>query len=227
VRTVGLLPAAGMATRMRGLPKFLLPLADDRGSLLEYHVQLLEPYVDALVIPTRPEWIGVLQGFGWSDTVSLVELSTDTLAHTAIEALQDLHYDQCVVGLPDTVFSGGNPYAELAERYPGDPLVLACFPTRDHQRGKLGSIDLSPEGVVVHHADKPADGGWPQHWGALRLTPEVLSLLSPDQPTVGNVIDECLARGITVRGFVHEGDYFDCGTVEEYARCLHHQVTGA
>lgn len=217
---VGVLPASGMATRMRGLPKFLLPLAEDQGSLLEYHIRLMAPHVETILIPTRSEWVGLLQGFGLGATVQVLEKNTATLAQTVSESLADLQWDAAMVGLPDTVFLSGNPYAGFGDFSTSDPLVLACFPTRKEQRGRLGAVNLSEDGVVVEHADKSADADWGQHWGAMQFTPEVLSHLPLEAPTVGVVIDECLQRGIPITGFLHDSDYYDCGTVSEYAQCL-------
>ncbi len=217
---LGILPAAGMATRMRGLPKFLLPLGDDQGSLLEYHVRLLSPHVERLIVPTRQEWSGLLKNFGLGSKVEIVEKKTETLSQTVIEVLSELDYDSCILGLPDTVFMEGNPYQGLASFDPPGPLVLACFETKPEQRGLLGSVNFGKDGVVSHHADKSLPMEWGTHWGAMRFTPQVLELLPSGSATVGVLIDECLGRGIPVRGFVHDSEYYDCGTVAEYAQSL-------
>jgi molybdopterin-guanine dinucleotide biosynthesis protein A len=42
MRTIGVLPASGKASRIGGIPKFCLPISDER-SLLQWHVeQMLE-----------------------------------------------------------------------------------------------------------------------------------------------------------------------------------------
>jgi len=217
---VGVLPAAGMATRMRGLPKFLLPLAEDQGSLLEYHIRLMAPHVETIVIPTRSEWVGLLEGFGLGAQVQVLVKNTETLAQTVSESLAGLQWEAAMVGLPDTVFLSGNPYSGFGSFSTGNPLVLACFPTREEQHGRLGAVEISADGVVLQHADKSADAEWGQHWGAMQFNPEVLSYLPLQAPTVGVVIDECLQRGIPIKGFLHDSEYYDCGTVREYAECL-------
>lgn len=217
---VGVLPAAGMATRMRGLPKFLLPLAEEQGSLLEYHIRLMAPHVETILIPTRSEWVELLEGFGLGPQVHVIEKNTATLAETVSESLAQGQWEAAMVGLPDTVFLSGNPYAGFGSYSTSDPLVLACFPTREEQRGRLGAVELSASGDVVQHADKSAEEHWGQHWGAMQFTPTVLSYLPLEAPTVGVVIDECLKRRIPIKGFLHESDYYDCGTVSEYAACL-------
>ena len=216
---IGILPASGLASRMRGLPKFLLPLPGDRGSILEYHIDLMAPHVDTIFVPTRTVWLPVLEGLRLHDKVQLVEKNTDTLAQTVRETLDGVEYDHALAGLPDTVFREGNPYA-LLRNSPDDAGVSLClFPTREAQRGALGSVHLV-DGVVVDHADKNPDKDWGAHWGLMRFEKSVLEFLSPHSQTIGVLIDECLQRDIPVTGFSNGSEYFDCGTVEEYARCL-------
>ena len=217
---IGILPASGLASRMRGLPKFLLPLSGDRGSILEYHISLMAPFVDTIYVPTRSVWLPVLEGLDLDSKVELREKNTDTLAQTVRETLSEVAYDHCLAGLPDTVFQEGNPYESLRNMNVDSAVSLCLFPTRAAQRGALGSVQLSEDGVVLDHADKNPDKDWGSHWGLMRFSKSALELLSPESQTIGVLIDECLQRGIPVTGFAHGSEYFDCGTVDEYARCL-------
>lgn len=217
---IGILPASGLASRMRGLPKFLLPLPGDRGSILEYHIDLMAPHVDTIFVPTRTVWLPVLEGLELHDKVQLVEKNTDTLARTVRETLEGVEYDHALAGLPDTVFQEGNPYENLRNSVDDAGVSLCLFPTRAAQRGALGSVHLSEDGIVIDHADKNPDKDWGAHWGLMRFSKSVLELLSPESQTIGVLIDECLQREIPVTGFSHQSEYFDCGTVAEYARCL-------
>jgi NDP-sugar pyrophosphorylase family protein len=208
---------------MRGLPKFLLPVGEKGETLLEYHVKLLAPHVDYVIVPTRTEWFGLLSGFDLG--VQLLEHNTDTLAETVLTSLQEVDYDACILGLPDTVFRAGNPYQSFGEFDEKEPLVLGCFPTQEQQQGKLGAVEIADDGTVIQHADKSDGPEWGTHWGTMRFTPETLRLLAPTAKTVGTLIDECLSRGIPVRGFRFDSEYFDCGTFSEYVACLT-QVVG-
>lgn len=218
--TIGILPAAGQASRLRGLPKFLLPLPGVDGTLLEHHLRLMSHHVDRVLIPTRPEWKKVLEGFELPKNVLVSSMETDTLSQTIREALEREHFVHCLLGLPDTVFLEGNPYDALAAHSKSDDLVLACFDTQDSQRGNLGSVKLSAEGKVLDHADKDLARDWGKHWGAMRFSQKIIGELPSQSPTVGVLISSCLAAKIPVAGFVHSSEYFDCGTVSEYARAL-------
>ena len=47
-----ILPAAGSAERMSGIPKFLLPVTDDYKSLLENHLEKLSQICEKIYLST-------------------------------------------------------------------------------------------------------------------------------------------------------------------------------
>lgn len=216
---VGLLPAAGTATRMSGLPKFLLPISDNHQCLLTYHVELMAPHVDRIIIPTRSEWVGLLESFEFGPQVEVLPLRTDTMAETVKKTLVGVEYDWCVLGMPDTYFVGGNPYLDLAE-HPRGEVSLAIFATRPEQSGKVGSVRLEVDGSVSDHADKDPDRDFGAHWGVMEFTPAVEQFLHPAATTGGYLISEALNRSMPVRGHLAGYPYFDCGTFSEYLQCL-------
>ena len=218
---IGLLPSAGTATRMNGIPKFLLPVSGEVQCLLDYHVQLMKPFVDRIIIPTRSEWVSLLQSFDFGDGVEIVQLNTDTMSETLRKALAGVAYQTCVLGMPDTYFVDENPYREL-RNFPGHDLTLRLYPTRAEQIGKVGSVRLGTGNTVVDHADKQpeVDYGW--HWGVMEFAKHVEEFLDPTSPHSGYLVSECLMRGLDIVGVPSSNTYFDCGTFQEYRQCLIH-----
>jgi hypothetical protein len=216
---LGLLPAAGTATRMSGLPKFLLPISEDQQCLLSYHVDMMAPYVDHIIIPTRSEWVGLLTSFNFDSTVDILDMQTSTMAETVKRSLDGRNYGSCVLGMPDTYFVGGNPYRDLAEQQPAD-VSLAVFATRPEQVGKVGSVHLRGDGVVMDHADKEPGRDFGTHWGVMEFSADVEEFLDPTAQTGGYMITEALTRSLEVRGVLAGYPYFDCGTFSEYLQCL-------
>jgi CTP:molybdopterin cytidylyltransferase MocA len=216
---LGLLPAAGTATRMSGLPKFLLPISDAHQCLLTYHVELMAPHVDRIIIPTRNEWESLLHSFEFGPQVEIVSMQTQTMAETVKRSLDGRNYSTCVLGMPDTYFVGGNPYRELTE-HPQADVSVAVFTTGSDQAGKVGSVAVDSEGIVVDHADKDPEKNFGTHWGVMEFSSEVEKFLDPRATTGGYLITEALNRSMTVRGYLADYRYFDCGTIAEYAECL-------
>jgi hypothetical protein len=218
---IGLLPSAGTATRMSGLPKFLLPVSDTQQCLLDYHVALMSPHVDRIIIPTRPVWSELLHSFEFGPHVDVVDMTTNTMAETLKRSLADVDYDTCVLGMPDTYFVGGNPYEELHAQ-PRADVSLRVFATRPEQSGRVGSVLLGENHRVIDHADKEPDRDFGTHWGVIEFSREVEQFLSPEATTGGYLISEALSRDMDVRGYVAGYPYFDCGTFDEYVQCLTH-----
>ncbi len=216
---LGLLPSAGMATRMHGIPKFLLPVSNDWKCLLDYHVHLMSDYVDRIIIPTRSEWVELLRSFNFGEAVTIVPLNTETMAETVRRALHGIDYDSCVLGMPDTYFIGGNPYRDLYAQHTAD-VSLSVFPTRGEQSGRMGSVKIDDSYRVEAHADKDPDHDYGTHWGVIEFTSEVEKLLDPRATTGGYLITEALQKGLDVRGYPADYSYYDCGTVDEYVECL-------
>ena len=216
---LGLLPAAGTATRMSGLPKFLLPISEIQQCLLTYHVEIMGPHVDRIIIPTRSEWVSLLESFNFGPQVEILSMETGTMAETVKRSLADRDYSSCVLGMPDTYFVGGNPYRDVASQAPAD-VTLAAFTTGPDQAGKVGSVRVEADGTVSDHADKDAEKNFGTHWGVMEFTQQVESFLDPTATTGGYLITEALNRQMTVRGYVAGYPYFDCGTFSEYLQCL-------
>lgn len=216
---LGLLPAAGTATRMSGLPKFLLPISEKHQCLLTYHVELMAPHVDRIIIPTRDEWVSLLESFEFGPQVEVMSMRTQSMAETVKKSVDGRDYSTCVLGMPDTYFVGGNPYRELTDHPQGD-VSLSVFTTGLEQVGKVGSVALGDDGVVTDHADKDPDADFGTHWGVMEFRSEVEKFLDPQATTGGYLITEALNREMTVRGYLADYRYFDCGTIDEYAECL-------
>ena len=163
---IGLIPASGTASRMRGLPKFLLPYENSVKTLLERHVEMLLPFVEKILIPTRPENLELIERLKFPSFVELVELTTLTMSETVNLTLQNREFDLCFVGMPDTYFVGQDPYKELFNLN-GD-VRLACWPTAPSQVGNVGSVDLV-EGRVRQVQDKNSELDFGRHLGGYRI----------------------------------------------------------
>ncbi len=216
---MGLIPAAGTASRMRGLPKFLLPVSDNVQTLIEHHVALMAEFVDNIIIPTRPENLELLGRLGLPPFVQLKVLNTATMSETVEAALNGVAFENCILGMPDTYYSSKNPYKELAEGAELD-VKLALWKTKPSQRGQVGSVELDEDLRVLRCEDKSQEWDFGQHWGALRFNRAALDLLDPATPHIGFIINPSIEAGLAVAGEMMSGEYFDCGTFAEYKRCV-------
>lgn len=219
--TDAILPTAGSATRMRGLPKFLLPAGPDHVTLIEKHVLALADHCETIWIPTRPEQAVLLATLGFSsDQVVVVPMKTATMTETVLRIAKISGAENFVMTMPDTFFSGEQPYSFLAS---GRGMMnLACWRIREDQRGKLGQVKLAsePEGVILESVDKDPTCTYTHSWGAMSFTRSILEYADPSMPHTGYMISKLLHSSVPVLGREMQGSYYDCGTPEEYIQML-------
>lgn len=220
---IGLLPASGTASRMRGLPKFLLPVSENVETLLEAHIRMMLEVVDRVLLPIRTENIEIVRRLSLRDSVELIPLATSTMSETVSKVLSKVKYDTCTLGMPDTYFTNErvevNPYLGLSNM--NDEVArLGVWPTNPSQRGQVGSVKLDANNFVLRCEDKSEEFNFGYHWGVLSFKSEALQYLDPTTPHVGYLINPVLAAGHKIIAKKIEGHYFDCGTFREYQRCL-------
>ncbi len=214
--TIGLLPAAGSAARMSGLPKFLLPIPG--GTLLNWHCQ-------------RMEAAGVEEiALGYSEsTVKLLHKNTTpntflysggrTLAHTIANAHIITGDADVVFGMPDTYFTDADAYRKVTDGLDGADIAVGVFATRPEQRHKLGMVRIEAD-HVVEVIDKPTATHLIYAWGMIAWKPTFWQHIYPIDATVGDALPRAIRAGLTVRAVPLDGMYYDCGTPDEYFQLI-------
>ncbi len=215
-----ILPAAGLATRMRGLPKFLLPCSEAYMTLLEHHIEALLRACKRVWVPVRPEVAPFLDILKIADDrVILVNLATTTMSETVLKVTQISMASRFLVVMPDTYFFGEQPYSYLAELEKG--MRVAAWAIRSDQIGKLGQLKLDESRSRVEDSrDKDPECRYPFSWGALSFDRDFVRFIEPSTPHIGFMIPAALSAGELVSAQVMEGNYFDCGTPSEYFSML-------
>lgn len=197
--------------------------------MLEYHIDLLNPFVDELIVPTRPSWIEIVEKLVGGTGARVLALETNTMSETVLKVLAGKSFDSAMVGMPDTYLSsaGSNPYRAILEsslvsevgfKHPG--AIVGTYTTGEHQKGQVGSVSAGDDSRVSAHADKDQERDYGRHWGQIYANQLALSLLDERTPHVGYVLDSLLAGGHKILALEQEGNYVDCGTFEEYRRIV-------
>jgi hypothetical protein len=226
---VVVLPVGGNASRMMGLPKFLLPV-NETEVLIEKHCRgAIDAGYDKVVVITRPVYADLLKGlFEKCDLkVDLVVLESPTL--TMNETLQNgLITPPCLyenfsitVALADTVFLG-EEYSEIYGRLlkSENDFVLGLFEIRIDQLGKLGQVDLDEGGAVVDIKDKSLDCEYSHIWGLAKFPGSSIEKINVKDAHIGITFEDWLHSGVKIFPSVNHAQYFDCGTFAEYRQFL-------
>ena len=94
---IGILPASGSASRLNGLPKFILPVADGR-SLLQWHVDLMSRACRHVTVSTRNRWTALVRDL--SLNAYITEREPSTMADAVLKMTMG-ESDAIVIGMPD------------------------------------------------------------------------------------------------------------------------------
>ena len=213
-----IVPAAGMATRMRGIPKFLLPCDATYNTLIEAHISALLENCETVWIPTRPELVLLLDSLGLAkDRVVILPMTTENMTQTVSKVLQIAKTENFQLVMPDTFFHGEKPYSTLSKN---PALVdLACWEIREDQKGKLGQV-LIEDSRVIEMRDKDPNCNYEYSWGALTFNRELMNYASLEDPHIGYAVRNALVAGGHISAQIIDGKYFDCGTPREYLNML-------
>ena len=213
------MPAAGLAKRMRGIPKFLLPANIEYLSLLEIHIDNIKDSFSDIYLATRPEIVPLIKSLDHNfKNMNILEMDTSTMSETILETLEVSKEDFHLLVMPDTFFLGEQPYLELDQT--PEVCELACWKIRDEQRGKLGEISFDKDNKITDIIDKDKNTGFEYAWGALTFSNKLVSYINPKDPHIGYAAKKAVDNGEDITANVIDGKYFDCGTPKEYFELL-------
>lgn len=221
---IGIIPASGLATRFRGIPKFLLPAPGQATSLVEYHVNEMLAVCERVLVGVRPEYSKHLD-LGNIDRVEILELETKTMTETVIKLCAQSNSNEFLLTMPDTFFLGEKPTNQLVGLDESD-LQIAIWEYENSYRGRVGQVSIDDYGSVLDAIDKSLDCTYPWFWGAMRFNRKVLTLMDPDTPHVGYVVGPSIQAGLQVQAKQIKGKYFDCGSFDNYDSAYRAYVLG-
>ncbi len=213
MKVVAILPAAGKASRMNGLPKFALPINNFNQTLIERHITQIQDFVNQIVIPTTPSNLNLIENMNIGMKSTVFSLETNTMSQTIFEVIREFPADRYVLFMPDTYFHGEAPHKHLAHSQ--SPIELAIFSIRNTQKGKLGQVKIDKKNNVLEIVDKSENCNYKYAWGALTFDKTLIEFIKPEDAHIGYAVAKSLGFH-DVKTRVFECEYFDCGTPNEY-----------
>ena len=216
---IGIIPACGNATRMGGIAKFNLKIPKSNDTLISWHIKSQLKYCDKVIVLVKKEHESSLSMFKDNNKIIILVEQTLSMSETVQKATEKFYADEYVVGMPDTFVIGDNPYKEIITNNIDSDLNLGVFKIKNSQKGKLGQLNII-DGVVVDCIDKDINCNYEHSWGFLRFNRSVLKLIQKETPHIGYVINPAIKEKLLVMASIVDGEYFDCGTQEEYQELL-------
>jgi dTDP-glucose pyrophosphorylase len=219
---IGIIPAGGKATRIHGIPKYLLPTP--RGTLIDVlirRMQLAAPR--EIVVMTKGFNATLLKHVDLTD-VTICDHDDKSMAHAVMLAGEYAQRDEIALfGMPDTYFEDGQAFRKIASVFEHNfkiDVIAGVFRARPEQRHKLGMCRIEAWRHIVEVVDKPEKTDLEYAWGILAWRSAFWSCMRQDDPHVGYALPRAITRGLDVRAMIFQGNYYDCGTPAEYFECV-------
>ena len=206
-----MLPASGSASRLLGVPKFLLPVEDSK-SLLQRHVEMMNEVCDEVRIATRERWRPLMEDLKLDAEICYMEPST--MADALINMEPSWH--NIVVGMPDVYIGGSNRnfYAEMLKQE-GDVVLATWNYVEERMKGKLGQVLTDDYSRVLNVLDKHPTCEYPEVWGAILFRNEMIHQIDRSGGSVlKNINDWIDKHGVDVFAVKSQGEYIDAGTLQ-------------
>ena len=209
MKTIGLLPASGKATRVGGIPKFILPISDET-SLIEWHIKQMQEVCGEIRICTRPEWLPIIENLNLSVELHGKQPSSMT---DALQFLVNNDEANFLVGMPDTYIGSGpeNIYRPLLEF--DSEVVLGAFNCPVELFGKVGQIETM-NGRVLKAVDKQSGCTLNKMWGLLYFQDNSIALLDSTFDSPSKQIQGWIDSKHSVSSVDISGKYIDAGTFQ-------------
>lgn len=226
---IAIIPAAGSATRMMGLPKMFLPIPGN--TLIGALVDRAERETRRIVIGANGPALELVNRF-YSVRARTFLANTLTMSETVLLSRDyaDSH-ESVLFAMPDTWLDDADALRKLRQTLEnGADVAVGLCRAREGQSREGGMVFLDDDGRITDVIDKPERADTPWIWGALAWRPVFWDCLRTYDPHVGFALPRALGERLDVRPVLLDGGYYDCGTPERYfnlIRALTAQVAAA
>lgn len=206
---IGVLPASGKASRIGGIPKFCLPISDER-SLLQWHVEQMLEVCDEVRVSTRAEWVPIIQNMDMN--IKLIVREPSTMSD-AVKFMVGEYNDTVLIGMPDTYIlnAPGNIYKGLFKEDTAD-LVLGIWECGENLKGRVGQVLVSHD-KVIDSEDKVDNCNYPDMWGTMLFRKNMIRYIDTTLDHPGKQLKEWISKGANIKAVRPGGQYMDIGTL--------------
>jgi choline kinase len=217
-----ILPAAGNASRIGGIPKFLLPIGINSKTLLDFHIETaLQADLQVIIVvnPLLEAYIQKLIENAGYKKVRVVSYKSNSMSDSLVKAVENLD-DEFVasVTMPDSYMPEftSETLIELRKKTPS----LSVIKTSNAQYSKLGQVVIDKSKKAIEIRDKSPVRISPYAWTGFAIKIETLKSFPCDEQTPGIQLARMTHKTQGLRTIEIQGEYFDCGTIFEYWQAL-------
>jgi glucose-1-phosphate thymidylyltransferase len=215
---VGVIPAAGYATRLQPLPCSKEMLQIRGRPVMDYVVERMRHTDCELRVVTRPEKEDVIAHAKELGATIVLGYPTTT-SESFAAGMEDLAPEDIVlIGWPDTLWEPEDGYVQLIEAVEeGHEIALGLFETPDLERSDVLSFDESGRITGIHI--KPADPPSTWIWGCAAARLRALAGLERKE-WPGAFFNSLCQKGVELYALRLSDVWLDIGTREALERAV-------
>jgi NDP-sugar pyrophosphorylase family protein len=217
-----IIPASGKASRLSGIPKFLLPIPDKK-NLLSFHLSLSQNIdvirnVNLTTNSTYFETIKNLHDLKAYKKIKNIEiLNTNTMNQT-INKFRNHDSEYILLSMPDTYFTDHNIVKKMIDqmnRNQDYDCILGLWNIKKSQRKKVGQCKIE-KNKVIEVVDKNPKYNYKYLWGVVLFRKTLWEFIDSNDPHIGYSFNPAIKSGLNIGYTKATGSYYDCGTIDEY-----------
>jgi UTP-glucose-1-phosphate uridylyltransferase len=212
-----ILPACGTASRIGNIPKFLLPLKNNK-TLLKNIIEIIKNYnLSNVWISTRPEYGELVYNYTKDFNINIKLSITNTMSET-IKEYEQIKQNNTIMFMPDTYIKDQEIIQKLMAELEKSEIdvVLGVWKIEKYQYGKLGQCLLDENDMVLEVIDKDKTCQYEYAWGVIGWKNKFWNFIEPITSHIGYALNPAISNGLKIKAIKMNGKYFDCGTIEEY-----------
>lgn len=217
----GIIPLAGNASRIKNIPKYLLPCKVDY-TLLDNTIEIFKKNdINKIYAGVSNNNNFILQN---NNELNKIVVNTKTMAETVylvknhLNNLNETNYNMILI-MPDTYFFVNNEISQMKTMLDTYEIVVLVWKIKDYQIGKVGQCKIEND-EIVDVIDKDPNCEYPYFWGVIGWNSKINNYIDPKWETIGDLIKKMIELKITVKAIICDNYYYDCGTFAEYFKMI-------
>lgn len=223
--SIGIIPLAGNATRIKNIPKYLLPCKIDY-TLIDNTIEIFKNNnINLIYSGISDNNNFLLQN---NNKINKLVVNTKTMAETIYLVIKNInkhHYEEYnnILIMPDTYFKINDEINVLKKCLANYKIVVLVWNIKDYQIGNVGQCKIE-NGEIVNIIDKDPNCKYEYFWGVIGWNNQLNEYIDPNWETIGNLIKKAIELNITVKAILCKSNYYDCGTFQEYFRMIKNEI---
>lgn len=217
-----IIPMCGTASRIGGIPKFLLPITNDK-SLLLLLLEKLNINGNNIFISTVPMYAEYIYNYTIKYRPHINISKTETMSETVnkYNYLKNDTKSVNIMVMPDTYISDNIPIKEINSLINNNADIILCvWKISEIQRGKLGQCLLDENNNVIHVEDKNKNCKYEYAWGIMCWNYKYWDYIDDKKSHIGLSLNDAIKNKLKIKAIIMNGTYNDCGTIDEYKKVL-------